>query len=93
MALSLFILPMIASTSFTFGESIDTQTESELLNLILDNKEYCTQVIEEEKIYLKPDQIFPTEDGIFLRINQFDLVKISPVFSDELGCYIEIDKE
>jgi len=76
------------STSFSFGESIDDIDQKQLIELITENNEYCTDKMIGGRIYLKPDQIYPSREGVFLRINQFDLVRLSCVYSDDEGCYI-----
>lgn len=78
------------STSFTFGESVDVESEKEYEELILENLEYFSSKVEGEKIYLLPEQIYPTKDGCFLRIDQFSLVKVPCLYSNEEGCYITL---
>jgi hypothetical protein len=76
------------STSFPFGESIDGIDQKQLVELITENGEYCTDKMVGGRIYLKSGQIYPSREGVFLRINQFDLVRLSCVCSDDEGCYI-----
>jgi len=77
------------STSFTFGESIELDNEKELIILVHKNQEYCAEEISDGKIYLKPEHIYPTKEGVFLRLDQFSLAKLLCICSDEKGCYIK----
>jgi len=78
------------ATSFALGESIDVNDETELLELILENREYCTKSIIGGKIYLKSDKIEPSNEGSFLWIDRFSLVKLPTIYSDENGLYISL---
>lgn len=78
------------ATSFSFGESIEVSNQKELLELILQNKEYCSQDIEEGKIYLKPEMVFLAKEGTFLRIDQFSLVQLPSISSDEKGLFFSM---
>ncbi len=92
--LVLFLLLICAcpllSTSFSFGEVVTPHDQTEFLQLILANKEYCTERITSEAILVKSEQIYPTNEGLFLRINQFELVRLPHVMSSADGCYVEI---
>lgn len=49
----------------------------------------CVQSICNEKIYLKPEAILPTPDGLFLQVNDETIVPLPQLNSDANGCYIE----
>ncbi len=76
------------ATSIALGESIDVENEKELFDLILTNKDFCTDAIIEGKIYLKPEKIESTDEGPFLWIDHFSLIKLPDLHSDESGRYI-----
>jgi hypothetical protein len=78
----------ILAVSFSFGESIATNDEEELLDFVLQNQNYCIEKTDGYKLYLKPKKVYITNQGAFLRINRFYLVQLYQIFSDEEGCYI-----
>lgn len=78
------------ATSFSFGESVDVTSDEEVVSLILDHQEYCIEMVTADKIYLKPQKLFPSKEGVFLSVDQFVLVKIPRLFSDQDGCYIRL---
>lgn len=88
--LMVFFSIHLYGTSFVFGESIDVDDRAQLIGLILDNSDYCLTDVSEGKIFLKPDKIYPTNEGCFLRINHFDLVRLPKVYSNERGCFLDI---
>lgn len=81
------LLPCFAA-SFSFGESIDNLTYTEIVELITANKEYCIRSIQENKTYLKTENIFKTKEGTFLRFSNHFLVKLPVFFLDEAGYFI-----
>jgi hypothetical protein len=85
---SVFFRISLYATSFTFGESIDVASHEQLIQLILENRNYCAEEVTDSEIRLKSNQLYPTEEGLFLRINQFDLVRLPYVLSSADGCSI-----
>ena len=88
----LFVVVLISSpifaTNFSFGHSIEVNSEHELNVLIWENQDYCLEKFVDKKAYLKPKKIIVTNSGVFLRITQWYLVRLPRLFSDEEGCYI-----
>ncbi len=89
----LLVSNALSATSFVFGESVDVTNHEHLIGLILENREYCAEEVTDSDIRLKPDQLYPTKEGLFLRINQFDLVRLPYVLSDSDGCAISMSSE
>ena len=77
------------AVSFTFGESMEV-SEGELVELILENQGYCTNGIEDGKIYLKPENVFPVDEETFLRVENMAVVRLPCVWSDEKGYFISM---
>lgn len=88
-AMAFFFAASACATSFTFGESLDVDDPHQIVQLVIENLEYCTLRISNDRIFLKPNLIYPTDEGVFLRINQFDLVRLPHLYSNEEGCYID----
>jgi hypothetical protein len=84
----LFLSSACFATSFSFGESIEVNNKNELLDLVLQNANYCIEQIVNEQIYLKPKKIFNSREGVFLKLNRFYLVRLECLHSNERGCYI-----
>jgi len=83
-------LPLFA-TSFSFGESIEICNQNEFTDVILENQNYCLNKVINNKAYLKVKNIYPTNEGIFLRISKFHLVKLESVLSDNEGSYVYLE--
>lgn len=67
--------------------AIDFNSDDEALEVILANRS-CVAAIEEEKVYLKTDRIYPTNEGLFIDLNGQDSVLLNTLNSDCNGCYV-----
>ncbi|HAB98406.1 MAG TPA: hypothetical protein DCE71_01120 [Parachlamydiales bacterium] len=85
------VLSPCFATSFSFGESLEMSSDSELIDLIMQNKSYCVEDISEGNIYLTAKRVLTTREGVFLRLNRHDLVRLSILFSNEKGCFIPLN--
>ncbi|MBI3258490.1 MAG: hypothetical protein HYZ54_03275 [Ignavibacteriae bacterium] len=48
----------------------------------------CIQESIDDKIYLNPEKIIPTQQGLFLNLEGENYVTLPMIYSDEYGCYI-----
>lgn len=85
--LSYFIPIVIVLTSFIqvgFAKSgIDTFLEHIILN-----ETYCVDRYEEDRVYLKSENLTTTDEGIFLDLNGFEAIQIPSLQSDHSGCSV-----
>jgi len=87
----LAVLLMLASLP-SFAQD-NNSVNNGLYELILDHPS-CIAGIQENRIYFQADQIYPTENGLFLQLDQGrDFVQLQHLFSDRFGCYIHLPKE
>lgn len=78
----LFFLSMLALSS------ISASSNCEVLNEITANGNVCVERIEGGKIYLKPERIFSTNNGLYLDLNESDFILLTSINSDSRGCYL-----
>lgn len=76
----------VCSTCFSHES---TETDDTLLNKILANQSKCVVSVIDNKIYVNPERIFPTEQGIFLNVNEGEYITIPILYSDAQGCYVQ----
>jgi hypothetical protein len=62
--------------------------DNELLDKIEANKYTCVSGYSEDRIYLNPTRIFPTEQGMYLNLNDVDYALLPTLNSDGSGCYL-----
>lgn len=79
---------VIFASNFCAASEADNQTYNEILHKIEANKNTCVSSRSEDRIYLNPDRIFPTEEGLYLNLNDVDYVHLPILSSDRNGCYI-----
>lgn len=83
-----FMVMAIFIFSFSFAHQVDRSAYNEILDKIEANKNICVDGVSEDRIYLKPDRLFPTEQGIYLNLNDIDYVHLPILNSDSNGCYV-----
>lgn len=59
------------------------------LNEIIANGHACTDGVADDKIYINPDRIIPTREGLFLNVDGERFIPIPLLHSDSQGCYIK----
>lgn len=75
---------------YTFGLEAPVYDEKEKVEWILENNDLQVQEVVGGKIYLNPTSLIHSEFGVFLRVQDFVIVKISNLYADENGYYISI---
>lgn len=80
------IAVLISGTSF--AHEVNKFIDKELMDKIEANKNTCVSRYFKDKLYLNPDRIFPTEQGIYLNLNDEDYVLLPTLNSDNSGCYV-----
>ena len=61
------------------------------LEEIVTHQSSCVKCIENNRLYLQEKNIFPTEDGLFLLLNERgDYIHLSHLLSDNKGCYLPL---
>lgn len=80
---------IVALTSnLCFAYESNNFFDNEVMDKIEANKNTCVYGYTENKVYLKPDRIFPTEQGVYLNLNDVDYVLLPTLNSDSNGCYV-----
>jgi len=65
------------------------ETHDALLTEIVSNDCECIVNIADDKVYVKPERIFPTSQGLFLHLGTDLYFPFLLLFSDDQGCYIQ----
>ena len=86
--LFLMLIGMMMST-VCLAHIDDTYIHEEILQQIIVYEDLCVERIEDEKIYLQHNRIFPTSNGIYLKIDEVNFILLNNISSDTKGCYIE----
>jgi hypothetical protein len=83
-------LPVICLLYCTtcFSDEIQEMHDA-LLSEIVSSDCECIYNVVDGKAYINPERIFPTRQGLFLRVNANQYTPISLLYSDAQGCYIQ----
>jgi hypothetical protein len=86
------ILTLIAilASSIGFAQEANDTIDSQIIDEIVANKSTCVVGCSEDRIYLNPNRIFPTEHGLYLNLNDSDFVLLPTLNSDSQGCFVPI---
>ena len=71
-----------------FGHEINMCLHDDAIEQIAANEINCVQGYENDKIYLKPSSMYPSEHGLYLNLNGVDFIRLSNVSSDDNGCFV-----
>jgi hypothetical protein len=84
------ILTIIAVlvSSVCLAHEANTLIDNKVMDKIEANKNTCVYGYSEDRLYLNPNRIFPTEQGIYLNLNDVDYVLLPTLNSDSSGCYL-----
>ncbi len=83
----------IICLSYSIGCSADMtilEMDDAVLNEIIANDHCCISNVTDDKVYINPDRIFPTQHGLFLNVDEDRIVAIPVLYSDSQGCYIQV---
>ncbi len=82
---ALFSILLVYSTTCFSSDFFESQNA--LIDEIVAHGE-CVAHVTEDKAYIKPENIIPTEQGIFVDLGNDHYVPIPTLFSDAEGCYV-----
>ncbi|GEM_PF-3554452 len=85
--LTLGITAILAS-SIGFAHDATEAANSQVIDEILANTKTCMVGCSEDKIYLNANRLIPTEQGLYLNLNDVDYVLLPTLNSDSNGCYV-----
>jgi hypothetical protein len=83
-------LIVVLTSSLCFARDTVDDLDDGIINEIVSNKNTCVVDCSEDKIYLNPNRIFPTEQGLYLNLNDVDYVLLPILNSDSNGCYVPV---
>lgn len=74
---------------FAFFQSvIANNIDEQFFHEIFQNSQYCVKSYDEEKIFLKSENLHFTEEGLVLDLNGFDYIALPYILSGSNGSYI-----
>ena len=66
-----FLLINIVSISLLFAQPLQI-SQSDLIDKIIQNEQFCVKKYEENKIYIKSQKIIVSDEGLFIDINGYE---------------------
>lgn len=78
----------ILASSTCLAHEVNNSIDNVLMDKIEANKNICVADYSEDRVYLNPNRIFPTEQGMYLNLNDVDYVLLPTLNSDSNGCYL-----
>ena len=84
------ILIAILASSIGFAQEANDAIDSRIIGEIVANKNTCVVGCSKDRIYLNPNRIFPTEQGIYLNLNDADYILLPTLNSDSQGCFVPV---
>jgi len=81
-----FIAILLIQSSFLQAEQSHPKEHS--IDSLFENREYCVDKITDDKIYVKAENVFVTNEGIFVDVNGEDYLPIPMLHSDAFGCFL-----
>jgi hypothetical protein len=83
----------VLATCTCFAHDVSDTIDDGIIHQIAANKNTCVIGVAEERIYLNPNRIYPTDQGLFLNLNDVDYVRLPTLNSDFNGCYVRLASE
>jgi len=80
-------LTLIAFLASSVGFA-QAATENQVIDKILANEKTCVIGSFEDRIYLNTNRLLPTDQGLYLNLNDADYILLSTLNSDSNGCYV-----
>jgi hypothetical protein len=81
-------LTAILACSIGFAQDAADAIDNRIIDGILANKKTCMMSCSEDRIYLNTSRLLPTEQGLYLNLNDADYVLLPTLNSDSNGCYL-----
>jgi hypothetical protein len=85
--LKILLTIMISISSIGFADDASEEWNNELQEAIQAN-ETVVDHYDEDKIYLNPDKLHPTPQGVYLNLNDQEFIFVPMLISDAQGCYV-----
>lgn len=83
-----FVSIMMLFFSYGSLNAFPDEPDDALIAEIVANDYSCVLGYSEERIYLNPEKIIPSNQGLFLNLKDQEYVVLPMLYSDEYGCYI-----
>ena len=78
----------VFASSICFAQKATDTIDDGIIEQIVANKNRCVISCSEDRIYLNPNRIFPTEQGLYLDLNDADYILLPALNSDSQGCFV-----
>jgi len=79
--------------AFSTGEYTNKENIQSSILSLLNGRDKAISLIESDgKVYLKPEAIVPTEQGLFVKTESGDYLEIPFLISGEHGCYTVLNQ-
>jgi|GEM_PF-2530501 hypothetical protein len=87
---SLLIPVFLGAISSLQAEMVPLETaEHHLIHKVVENHEYCVSAFDGDKIFIRPENIVPTNQGLFVNLNGSDYFPLPLLQFNRSGHFIE----
>ena len=87
---SLMIPAFLGAMSSLYAEMVPLETaEHHLIHKVVENHEYCVSAFDGDKIFIRPENIAPTSQGLFINLNGSELSPLPLLQFNRHGHFIE----
>lgn len=87
---SLAILIFSTMVTFLSANEIYTETASHhLIHKVIENREYCVAAFEGDKIFINPENIVSTSEGLFINLDGTEMARLPLLQFSKRGHFIE----
>jgi len=88
--IKILLATMISISSIGFTNEASEEWNDELREAIQANENQVVDHYDEDKIYVKPEKIHPTPQGVYLNLNEDEYIFVPSLRSDNQGCYVQV---
>ena len=87
----IFALLVFLGTSFSLqAETVPLETtEHHLIHKVIQNQQYCVSAFEGDKIFIRPEKIISTDQGLFINLNGSEYYPLPLLQFNKKGHFLE----
>ncbi|MDN3507154.1 MAG: hypothetical protein P0S96_07995 [Simkaniaceae bacterium] len=90
MSFRTLICLMFTIFSVFISSSLFSQEIVDVAEYLVENNSSCVTQISGEKVYIDAERIFPSNEGLYLRLDSENFISLPYLRADTEGCYLAI---
>jgi hypothetical protein len=85
------VIPVLLGTSIVLQAEMGPiqTTEHHLIHKVIENHQYCVSAFEGDRIFIRPENIVPTNQGLFVNLNGSEFCPLPLLQFNKNGHFIE----